>query len=285
MAMWQKRFGIHLNGAVTTDPVALRFMLATTGKVTLSDGMVIDAHNVAQFFEHGIYVKFDGVAPSERKAYQERAAEAVAQRILNTGPGAIRDFTAGVRQSIITRRLMVFTRNRAIERVLLAHRVGGALPKVDNPFMAVTLNMVRAGKMGYYLRRKVTYDRPTCAATTTTITFKIHNTAPTTGIPRYVSGAYFGGPLDGSTIVVPTLYTTYGSTPVSVTYDGKREVFRYKHERHHPVMMGPRLFLHSGQTRTVVFTVKEPAATGRLMTIRQPGVNPLKQTVNMPNCA
>ncbi|MBV9487147.1 MAG: DUF4012 domain-containing protein [Frankiaceae bacterium] len=284
MAMWQKRYGIHLNGALTTDPVALRFMLPTTGKITLSDGMVINARNVAPFFEHQIYLKFASAGTAVRKQYQQDAAKAVAERILSSGAKSLPGLTRGVRQAINNRRLMIFTRNRAIERVLLSHRVGGALPKVTNPFVAVTMNMVRAGKMGYYLRRSITYDRPSCGATTSTVTMKIHNTAPSEGLNQRIAGSYAYGPLSGSTIVVPALYATYGSTPVSVSYDGKHRVFRYKHERHHPVMMGPRLFLHPGQTRTVVFTVKEPPATGRFMTIRQPGVGPLKQTVNMPNC-
>jgi hypothetical protein len=42
--------------------------------------------------------------------------------------------------------------------------------------------------------------------------------------------------------------------------------------------------LSPGQTRTLVFHLHEPAATGPLVTLTQPLVRPLHLTVNAPSC-
>jgi hypothetical protein len=284
MAMWQKRYGRHVAGVITTDPGGLRLLLRAVGPVTLKDGMKIDTTNVVRFFEHGIYTKFANAEGMARKKYQERAAEAIAKKVLNEPSPNLAATTDAVRRAVGQRRLLVYVKNRPIERAIWNHHVSGVIPVTSQPFLGVVMNNIRAGKVGFYLRRFVTYRRPTCAATTATVTFRVQNFAPHNVLP-YVGGRYTGGPLAGATQLVVSLYGTRGSVPLGVTVNGRSKPFRVKHERHHTVTIAPTVFVPGGgKTQKIVFTVHEPAATGPLMTLNQPGVQPAVQKIVAPPC-
>ncbi|HEX5016145.1 MAG TPA: DUF4012 domain-containing protein, partial [Actinomycetes bacterium] len=82
LKMWQARTGERLDGVVTTDPVALSYLLEATGPVTLPDGRVIDADNVVSFTENEIYFLIP-LDDEKRDAYLQTVAEAALDAVLS----------------------------------------------------------------------------------------------------------------------------------------------------------------------------------------------------------
>jgi hypothetical protein len=285
ISMWEQRYHQHLDGALTTDPTTLGYLLKATGPVTLSDGMKLNAHNAEPFFEHDIYTKFIDDEGTPRKKYQERAAQAVADAVIHEPGSDLKATGHALRRAVTQRRVLAYSTDPATESLLAKSPLGGALPQTTDPFLGVTVNSVAGGKIGYYLDRSVAYHRPSCGATPVTVTVSLHNAAPTSGLVPYVAGRYALLPKSGSTILVPSLFGTTGATPDSVTVDGKPRHFKTRQEQGHPVMVGPRVLLRPHQTHAITFTMSEPAARGPLTTFEQPGVRPLEETVSMPSCA
>jgi Protein of unknown function (DUF4012) len=285
MSMYENKFHQNVDGVIATDPAALGYLLGATGGVTLSDGMALTAANAVSFFENGVYSKFPPHHNLERKRYQNAAAQAVATKVLHEPSNDLLNTATALQKATDEGRLLIYTADASVEASLAKEPLGGVLPETTRPFLGVILNSVAANKIGYYVTRTVTYRRASCAASNATVTVTLHNAAPK-GIAPYVAGGFNLNPSKrGSTIYVVSLYGTDGSTVSGLTLDGTSESFRTETERGHPVAQVTPVSLAAGQTRTLVFTVKEPAATGPLIALRQPGVNPLTQTISMPNCA
>jgi hypothetical protein len=140
----------------------------------------------------------------------------------------------------------------------------------------VIVNDSAGNKLDYYLDRSVTYTRSSCSSRQATVTVVLHNAQPATGVPAYALGH------TGNSLLV-SLYSTAHSTVTNATLDGKTAFIDAESERGHPVAI-TEVPLKAGQTRTLIFHVDEPPATGPLLTLEQPLVRPLKMAVDAPNC-
>jgi hypothetical protein len=286
MSIYENKFHQNLDGVLATDPTALGYLLGATGGVTLSDGMALNASNAVSFFENGVYSKFPPHHNTERKHYQNAAAQAVANKVLHQPSNDLLNTATALQKAADERRLLIYTADPSVEASLAQEPLGGVLPETSRPFLGVILNSVAANKIGYYISRTVTYRRASCAASPATVTVTVHSAAPLHGIAPYVAGSFNldKPPLRGSTVYSVSLYGTDGSTVSGVTLDGQPRTFRVETERGHPVAQVLPFYIAPGATHTLFFTVKEPAATGPLIALRQPGVNPLRQTITMPSC-
>ena len=47
-AMWERAFGVKVDGVISLDPVALSYMIGATADVTLANGEVLTEENVVQ---------------------------------------------------------------------------------------------------------------------------------------------------------------------------------------------------------------------------------------------
>jgi hypothetical protein len=284
MSMWEDKFHQHLDGAIATDPTTLGYLLGAVGSVTLSDGTVLDGSNAESFLESGVYTKF----PSDneaRKAYQVEAAKAVTSAVLNQPSGDLLASATALQRAADEGRLLLYTTDPTVEGALQSEPVGGILPETDQPFLDVVINNGGGNKLDYYLDRTVTYRRTGCAAGKATVTVTLHNGAPTSGLPPVVVGAEgVAHPKQaGDNDLLVSVYDTNRSSVTRATLDGKTAFFDTEHERGHPVTIAD-VPIRAGQTRTLVLTVREPAASGPLIALRQPLVRPLKQTISMPVC-
>jgi Protein of unknown function (DUF4012) len=283
MSMWEDKFHQHIDGAIATDPTALSYLLGATGGVTLTDGTVIDSSNAVAFFENGVYAKFAS-NDLARKRYQTRAAAAVTSKIIHEPSGDLLNSATALQRAADEGRLLIYASDPTTEAGLSDEPVGGILPETTNPFLDVAVNNGAGDKIDYYLNRTVSYRRVTCAATTATVTATFHNGAPSSGLPPTVVGYEDGHPkLRGYNRLIISLYGTDHSSVSHLTVNGKAYPFSVQSERGHPVTVTAFTF-GPGQTETLVYSVKEPAATGPMIALRQPGVRPLQQTVSMPNC-
>lgn len=284
MSMWEDKFHQHLDGAIATDPTTLGYLLGAVGSVTLPDGTTLNGSNAESFLESGVYAKFP--ADNEaRKAYQVEAAKAVTSAVLNQPSGDLLKSAIALQRAADERRLLLYTTDPTVEAALQNEPVGGILPDTDRPFLDVIVNNGGGNKLDYYLDRTVSYRRASCAAGIATVTVRLHNDAPSSGLPPVVVGAEgVAHPhLAGDNDLLVSVYDTHHSSVTRAALDGKAAFFDTESERGHPVTIFD-VPIRAGQTRTLVLTVHEPTATGPLIALRQPLVRPLKQTVSMPSC-
>ena len=130
LKMWQDRTGERLDGVVTTDPVALSYLLEATGPVTLPDGRVIDADNVVSFTENEIYFLIED--DDARDAYLQQVSEAALDAVFS-GEADPRALIDALGRAAGERRLLVYSERGNEQRQLAASSVGGSLPELLPP--------------------------------------------------------------------------------------------------------------------------------------------------------
>ena len=288
LSMWENEFHQHLDGALVTDPTALSYLMKSSGSVTLSDGQKLVAANAAQVLESGIYQKFPGLSQSAiaaRKDYLVAAAQTLVDFVtahVSDEPGAM---FAAMKRSASERRLLIYSARPDEERELARTPVGGVLSATKRPFVGLIINNTTGSKLDYYLDQRLSYSRASCAAGTATVTVRLHNDAPATGLPPYVTytSGLLGHAAPGTNRDLVSLYLTHGAELRTLSLDGHRAFLTQDSERGHPVVSLNVTFA-PGQTRTLVYKVREPAATGPVVVPVQPLVRGLLAKVDAPRC-
>jgi hypothetical protein len=283
ISMWEEKFHQRLNGAIATDPTTLGYLLGAVGPVRITPGVVMNKSNAASFFENRIYQRF-GNNNIARKKFQLRAARLASMAVIHQPSSDLLRAVTATQQAAAERRLLVYSTDPVVEHTLASSPVGGFLPRTTRPFLDVVVNNTGANKLDYYLDRTVTYRRASCAAGTADVTITLSNTAPSSGLSPTVVGQGGTGRKAGLSSLLVSVYGTKNSLVQRVTLDGKPIFFNTQQERGHPVTIIP-VSLAPGQSRSLRLSIREPAADGPIVALRQPLVRPLKQTVMMPRCA
>ena len=287
LSMWEHKTGKHLDGAVATDPTALGYLLGATGPVTLSDGQQLTKDNAVQVLENGVYAKFPQLttqAITARKNYLVDAAKTIAGHVTDHADANPTSLVDALKQAVGEHRLVAFSDRSGEESQLDASSLAGRLSDTRQPFAGLVINNSAGSKLDYYLDRSITYERSTCAGTTATVTVKLTNAAPDHGLPPYVSTTIgLGRGPDGLNQDQVSLYLTHGADLSGVTVDGKRQFMQTDQERGHPIISF-NVRLEPGQSKTLVYKVEEPAATGPVVVPVQPLVRPMHVDVRSPSC-
>lgn len=284
MSMWQRTYHQRLDGAIATDPTALGYLLAAVGPVRIGPATVVNKSNTVDIFESKIYQRF-GTNTAVRKAYQVAAARKVGGAVIQRAGKDLLRTARALTLAVDERRLLVFTTDRTVESTLSQGPGGGILPRTSRPFLDVVVNNAGGNKLDYYLDRTVVYRRDNCAAGPATVTVTLRNSAPAHGLSPTVLGQRSlttPGEL-GRTRLIVSLYGSAHSAVRSVTLDGTHAFFSAAHERGHPVTQ-TFVTIPPGESRTIVYSVHEPATAEPLLALRQPLVRPLRQTIIAPDC-
>ena len=292
LKMWQDRTGERLDGAITTDPVTLSYLLKATGPVTLPDGRVISADNVVSFTENEIYFLIEDDA--ERDAYLQTVAKASFDAVFS-GKADPRALIDALGKAAGERRLLVYSDRVNEQKQLAASPVGGALPGDAAPFAGLATINGGGNKLDYYLDQSLTYELIGCTPDggrrgQITVTYK--NNAPGDGsLPIYVDGRNDrpldanGQPLSGNGdhFFYSQVYATAGSSLVSAVQDGKPLAVEQQREQGHTVFR-TGVELAAGASTTLVFEVAEPATDGDITTFVTPLVKPVTQDADTRKC-
>ena len=287
MRYWQARTGQRLDGALATDPSALSMLLAVAGPTRLPDGTVLNAANVVPLTERDAYARFDD--PVRRKQFLVLVAKAVADDVLQRGPAHAVPLAQALGAAVGQRRLLVYSTRPAEQRVLAAQPVGGTLSDTSGPFSGVVINNGGGNKLDYYLARDVTYRTESCQGDPrrTTVTIRLTNRAPRTGLSTYVAGRADLPPGTvplGTNRLLVDYYATKGAAFSGGTLDGRQALLSIDTANGRPVFTS-ELEIGPGQTRTLVLHLEEPAsAVGPVTTLVQPLVLPQTTHVLGPVC-
>jgi hypothetical protein len=272
LAMWKATTGEQLDGAITTDPAALSYLLDVTGPATLPDGTTVSGDDFVSLTEQQVYAQVRSRAA--REAYFIRLAKAVADRVTNAR-GSAEPMVKAMSRSVDEHRLLVWSADPAEQSVLSATPLAGALPVTSAPFVGVIVNNGQGSKLDYYLDRSVTYNRGRCVANNmqlSTVTVRLHNDAPTP-LPRYVTlrvGDTRRNPL-GSERLFVAVYTTAGASLIGVSDDDGKLFAGAGSEAGH-TRYETDVTIQRGETTTLVFRLLEPRRDEPVVIWRQPGV-------------
>ena len=287
LRFYQAKYHSKLDGALALDPTALSLMLAVTGPATMEDGTRVGADNVVALTERDAYERFPD--PVVRKLYLIEVARAVADVILERGPQKGTAFASALGKAVDARRLLLFSTRADEQSVLAGRKVGGTLSDTDGLFSGVVINNGGGNKLDYYLRRQVTYE-PSCTSAAgheATVTIRLTNTAPRSGLSDYVAGRADQPVVPvkkGPNRLLVSYSATKGAGFTGATLDGKPTLLAVDSERGRPVFTST-LEIGPGQTRVLKLVVDEPAgAKGPVTTRVQPLVLP-QQTVVRSACA
>ena len=283
-AMWQKVSGQHVDGVLALDPTVLAYFLNVTGPANLPDGSSINAANVVTLTQRDEYTLFpDNI---QRKRFIVAVLKAASKK-LTSGAGSGLGILHAASQAGSEQRLLAWSEDPQMERVLEESHFAGAIPQDSRPFSAVVLNNASGGKLDFYLIRSVAYERTGCGSfRDVTVTIKLTNNAPPAGLPPYVVSRLDRAPpgaVPGDYRSLVDLYATPGAQLESVTLNGKRSTAAVESDLGHPIFRFD-LELPRGTTQTVAVHLREPAGVGTPQIWRQPGVAPLQVQVYDQKC-
>jgi hypothetical protein len=283
-AMWRKRSGERVDGAIAVDPTALSYLLGVTGAVTLPDKSRVSAANVVALTQSALYKTFTDAGA--RSAYLEVVAASTGSQLLHSHASVTSLLDAAAR-AVSERRLLMWSADPAIEARLEQTPAAGSIPVTSAPYAGLSIVNDGGNKLDYYLGRSIRWQRTGCGASrAVTVTIALTNGAPGSGLPavvteRHDNPGYRVRPGDNRLEVA--YFATEGAVMGSVTADGKPATASSGTERGHPVFTVD-LELPRGSTRTVVFHLTEPAGSGAPVVLRQPLVRPLRVSLEDSRC-
>jgi len=275
-AMWEKVSGEHVDTVMALDPTVLGYFLSVTGPARLADGTTIDASDVVPLVERDEYSLFPRLG--QRKAFVVSVLHAAADNV-TSGKGSTLGLVQAASLAAGEQRLLLWSSDPAVQRVVAATHYGGVIPDSARPFVGMIFNNASGGKLDYYVHRSLDLVRTGCGAThDVLVTVQAQNTAPARGLPLYVTARLDRPPpgaKPGDVREIVDYYATRGAQASSVTIDGKPSTVSVLHGLGHPIF---RFYveLPRGRTTTIVLHLTEPGAAGRPQIWQQPGVTPLQ---------
>ena len=287
IAMWAKHSGEQLDGAMVIDPTALSDLLRVSGPVPLPDGTKVRPNNVVALTQSKLYNRYPRAAQAKaRQQFLIRIARAVSERLLRGDLDTKKLLKAGG-DAVAQRRLLVYSTTPSIEAELARTALGGVVPETSQPYVGLTLVNVAGNKLDYYLERSLVWRRTGCGPVRdVTATVRLTNTAPASGLPPYVTvrndfPSHPTRPGDNRQAVY--YFATQGAALRSVTIDGKPTTPSVGVQRGHPAFVAD-VEIPRGTSRTIVFTMREPAGTDAPIVLQQPLVNPLRLKIADATC-
>lgn len=235
-AMWQAETGQRLDGVIAVDPVALARVLEVTGPVALPGGTSVTAENAVDLLLRGFYARFPTSEDAPAKnTFLRDTARAVFAR-LDRGSLDARRLAERLGASAGDGHLQVWLADETKQALLERTSLAGVLRAPGGGFLSVVTQNVAGTKLDYYLRRDVRYTgRLTGEAVSVggdpkpveraTVEVTLANTAPSTGLPPYVTvrpDSLPGEPLPrGQNKVWVSVYLPGGTQLRTATLDGK----------------------------------------------------------------
>ncbi|WP_312677542.1 DUF4012 domain-containing protein, partial [Microbacterium sp.] len=224
--MWQREFGVAVDGVIVLDPVALSYLLAATGPVDLPTGDELTADNAIDLLLNQVYLRYE--KPADQDAFFAAAAAAVFAK-LSSGAADPGELVAGLSRAGEERRLLLWSALPADQELLAGTTLTGPLPFDDDTQrgFGVYLNDGTGSKMDYYVDAATTVAWDTCTAPASdsatgevTLTVTITNNAPTdaaTTLPDYITGGGGFGVDPGWAKTVGYLYLPVGGELIAAS--------------------------------------------------------------------
>ena len=227
LGLWEKRFGEKFDGVIAVDPEALSYVLKATGPIILESGEEITSENVVEETLKNAYKRFE-FDNNGRKEYLVKILNATA-RELEAGNYSKIKLAQALRDSIIQNRLLIYSTDTAVEKILSTSRFGGFMRTEPNNEFRTVIQNIDASKLDYYLDRQVSVKSMTCGVDRETeVKIRVTHTLETgKGLSAYVlTRADKGKPSDlitGAHRFKVFIYGPVGARLVSASRENRTE--------------------------------------------------------------
>lgn len=289
-SMWAEQTGMNVDGVIALDPVTLSYILGAVGSVRMPDGEVITKDNVVELTESTAYARFP-TDQTARKMYLQDIASEVVRKITGRveSPQKLLD---ALGKAVGERRIAIWSAVPADQELLEETPLAHVVPDDAAPYAGVVINNLGGNKLDYYLRRQIEYVADSCDGETrmSTVTVRLSNEAPKSGLPDYVAaapGIRQDIPLDvpkGAMVSSVRLLATQGATLTSALVDGQQVPVFSGTERGHPTFE-VQLGIPPGQSGELTFRLSEPTAPGQARVPVQPLVDTVDPKISVPQCS
>ncbi|ROP49534.1 MULTISPECIES: DUF4012 domain-containing protein [unclassified Rathayibacter] len=301
---WAQKFPEQkIDGVLAIDPMALQYLLASTGPVTLSDGTELTSENTVSTLLNKVYFRYsDATVADATDAFFSEASATVLGKILG-GDMEPSKMLPAVVKAVGESRILAYSTDPDEQALLAPTPIAGVLP-TDNDDTSTTGVFFQdasiGSKMDYYLDTAVTQSSTNrCAAggtsfstqvtLTNTITEKVARTLPkyvaANGGNRFplgdfVTNVYVYGP--------PGTTTSQAQASWSDPLGEAARIFDPTDDLGRPVArVSVQLAPGESTTVTIGFTAADPAATFGEQAVRvTPMINKTEVTLaDDPTCA
>jgi hypothetical protein len=288
-AMWERKTGQRVDGVISIDPVALSYLLAATGPVTIqnagpsavSAGLPdqLTAENIVPTLLSDVYSKIED--PKNQDLYFAEVAQQVFSKLTRETEDA-KGLVEGLTRSASEGRALVWSTRPTEQTVISKYRLSGSIAgtSVEPAEFGVYFNDGTGAKMDYYVKRSVQLVKQCPRDGYEQITVKVTSTnaAPKDAgsvLPEYVTAGGAYGIQPGSVQTNIAVYGPVQSTVETVHTDDERVAFApYLHDNRPVGVIAVQLA--PGETKTFDFTF------GKIVQHTQPtvAVTPTVQDVH-----
>ena len=222
-AHWDRTYDVPLDGVLSVDPVALSYLLAVTGPVTV-DGVTLTADNAVEELLNNTYLRLP--EPEDQDEFFRDVADAVFAAFTE-GSGAPVDLVRALARGVDERRLLVRSFDRREQEVLAGSPVAGELPTRDDerPQVGVYLNDATGSKMSYYLDYDVEVAPVSCTGGVqeleATMTVGSHPPPEAADLPASITGGGRYGVAAGDQMIVADLFGPVSGEMARVRVNGR----------------------------------------------------------------
>jgi hypothetical protein len=186
LGLWKTKFGEDLDGVIAVDPTALSYILKATGPITLKSGEKITSENVVEQTLKTAYKRYESDNDA-RKQYLVDIMNATATK-LTAGQYSKIAMAKGLRDGIVSNRILIYSANKSAEETLSKVKLGGFMRTEPNNEFRTVIQNIDASKLDYYLERSVTIESKSCKnVKETQVRIRVKNTLATgVGLSAYV---------------------------------------------------------------------------------------------------
>jgi hypothetical protein len=267
--IWYQGHGQQVDGVIALDPVALSYLLAATGPVTLPTGDILTSENAVKLLLNEVYYRY--AAPAAQDAFFAQAAVAIFDALTTSAiqPAALLEALA---RAGAEDRLLVWNAREDDQDVLAGTTLQGTLPVTDDEStrFGVYVNDGTGSKMDYYARLETATGWCSVDEGTATAALRVtlRSEAPpdaATALPGYITGGGYFAPA-GLIRTYAYIYLPRGSTLIS--------------EAASPGTLGPGT--HDGLQVITWVTDLQPGESGTVDIVVQTPLTPSLEVVRTP---
>jgi hypothetical protein len=259
-ARWQVETDSDIDGVFVVDPVAVSYLLGTTGALQVED-QTLTALTIVTEVEHLAYLRYDN------QFDQDDFFNAVAQSAFDVfagGGGNPVDLVEGLIRGVNEHRILMHSFDAEEQTVIEGTTIAGELPEVStsSPQVGVYLNDGTGAKMSFFLDHEVQVTSASCEDGRQRLTARLRVTSDTPPnvrqLPEMVTGftdGFADSVRPGDQIVVADLYAPIGGTIRELAFDGDPLVEPAIDHHLGRDVLSIGLPLEPGQTRVVTWSM------------------------------
>lgn len=262
-ALEEQNFGQQVDGVISMNEHALANFMQVTGSVKIKD-REITSENAVEYVTQGVYQDFSD--PKQKDAAVFSIIEKTFAKFQTGEVSPVRLLQAFI-PAIHSKNLHAWAKEEDVQQKILKSPIAGSLANVNNPTTAVVLINGAGNKLDAYVKANIKYEQGVCETDfpfrDSTMKVALTNTAPTSGLPPYVTTRFDLGTMrpenPGATKMLVYIHVPLGSVfesakvaneevfPVAEGSDLDREVWRFDIE------------LPAQTTRSIQLKFAEPA--------------------------